>query len=197
MPSFCRGISSQSCLSSIDVIWAATWQNQQNECAPSEDSDQPGHPPRLIRVFAVRMKKAWVFSYPLSAQWRLRSDWADAQADPSIRWAHTHFVGFVMSWLILFLEPEDQRTSIISPLIRHSLDVLARGWGVSSMFRCILNGSSCLWTGTLNSPGFIWCERCAHLMKQIRLHVGIASMSFENFRCSVVHLFLFVPGCCY
>ena len=33
---------------------AATWQNQQYECAPSEDSDQPGHPPSLIRVFAVR-----------------------------------------------------------------------------------------------------------------------------------------------
>ena len=27
--------------------------------------------------------------------------WADAQADPSLRWAHTHFVGFVMSRLIL------------------------------------------------------------------------------------------------
>ena len=26
-------------------------------CAPSEDSDQPGHPASLIRVFAVRMKK--------------------------------------------------------------------------------------------------------------------------------------------
>ena len=26
-------------------------------CASSEDSDQPGHPPSLIRVFAVRMKK--------------------------------------------------------------------------------------------------------------------------------------------
>ena len=25
-----------------------------NECAPIEDSDQPGHPPSLIRVFAVR-----------------------------------------------------------------------------------------------------------------------------------------------
>ena len=37
-------------------------------CASSEDSDQPGHPPSLIRVFAVRMKKAWVLSYPLSAQ---------------------------------------------------------------------------------------------------------------------------------
>ena len=35
-------------------IWAATWQNQQNECAISEDSDQPGRPPSLIRVFAVR-----------------------------------------------------------------------------------------------------------------------------------------------
>ena len=26
----------------------------------------------------------------------------DAQADPSLRWAHTHFVGLVMSWLIYF-----------------------------------------------------------------------------------------------
>ena len=26
-----------------------------NDCAPSEDSDQPGHPPSLIRVFAVRL----------------------------------------------------------------------------------------------------------------------------------------------
>ena len=51
-------------------------------------------------VFAVRMKKAWVLSYPLSAQQRLWSDWADAQADLSLRWAHSHFVGFVMSRLI-------------------------------------------------------------------------------------------------
>ena len=35
---------------------------------PSEDSDQPGHPPSLIRVFAVRMKKGWILSYALSAQ---------------------------------------------------------------------------------------------------------------------------------
>ena len=38
------------------MIWAATWENQQNDCAPSEDSDQPGHPPSLIRVFAVRSR---------------------------------------------------------------------------------------------------------------------------------------------
>ena len=56
--------------------------------APSEDSDQPGHLPSLIRVFAVRMKKAWVLSYIQSAQQRLWSDWVDAQADLSLRWAH-------------------------------------------------------------------------------------------------------------
>ena len=52
-------------------------------CAPSEDSDQPGHPPSLIRVFAVHMKKHWALSYLLIAQRRLWSDWADAQADLS------------------------------------------------------------------------------------------------------------------
>ena len=50
-------------------------------------------------VWSVRMKKAWVLSYPLSAQRRLWSDWADAQTDASLRWAHSHFVGFVMSRL--------------------------------------------------------------------------------------------------
>ena len=71
-----------------------------SDCASSENSDQPGHPPSLIRVFAVRMKKAWILSYPLSALRRLWTDWADTQADLSLRWAHTHFVGFVMSRLI-------------------------------------------------------------------------------------------------
>ena len=64
---------------SIQMIWAATWQNQQSECAPSEDSDQPRHPPSLIRVFAVRVQKAWVLRYPWSAQRRLWSGWADGR----------------------------------------------------------------------------------------------------------------------
>ena len=72
------------------IIWATKWQNQQNGCAASEDSDQPGHPPSLTRVFAVRLKKASFLSCPLSVQRRLWSDWAE----------HTHFVGFVVLWLI-------------------------------------------------------------------------------------------------
>ena len=90
--------------------WAVTWQNQQNGCAPSKDSDQPGHLPSMIRVFAVHMKKAWVLSYPLSALRRLWSDWADAQADLSLRWVHTYFVGFVMSWLRCLIQSTAKST---------------------------------------------------------------------------------------
>ena len=71
-------------------------------CAPSEDSDQPGHPPSLIRVFAVRMKKAWALSYPLRAQRRLWSDWVDAQADLSLRCAHMPFCWFC-HWVVHIL----------------------------------------------------------------------------------------------
>ena len=45
-------------------------------------------------VLVVCMKKPWVLSYPLSAQRRLWSDWADAQADLSLRWAHKPFCWF-------------------------------------------------------------------------------------------------------
>ena len=62
--------------------------------APSKDSDQPGHLPSLNRVFAVRMKKHWALNYLLSAQWRLWSDWADAQADLILRWVHMSFCWF-------------------------------------------------------------------------------------------------------
>ena len=34
-------------------------------------TDQPRHPPSLIRVFAICMKKPWALSYPLSTQGRL------------------------------------------------------------------------------------------------------------------------------
>ena len=58
----------------------------------NKDSDKPGHP--QSDVFAVRMKKAWIISYPLSAQRRLWSDWADAQADLSVHWVLRSFCWF-------------------------------------------------------------------------------------------------------
>ena len=45
--------------------WAAAWQNEQNDVRPAKTQI------RLIRPFAVRMKKHWVLSYPLSARRRL------------------------------------------------------------------------------------------------------------------------------
>ena len=51
--------------------WPSARQNLQSGTVPSEDSDQLGHPPSLIRVFAVCMKKAWVLSNLLSTQQRL------------------------------------------------------------------------------------------------------------------------------
>ena len=65
-------------------------------CAPSEDSVQPGHPPSLIRVFAVRIKKAWVLSYPLSAQRRLiRLGGCTGWSESSLG---AHAILLVLSW---------------------------------------------------------------------------------------------------
>ena len=95
-------------------------------CAPSEDSDQPGHPPSLIRLFAVRMKKHWVLSYTLSAHRRLWTDCADAQTDHSLRWAHTHFVGFVMSWLNCVHSGHRSACTSVQSLQRNSHQIARR-----------------------------------------------------------------------
>ena len=94
--------------SCFQCVWRILLQNLQTfesphdntnkmACAPSEDSDEPGHPPSLIRVC---MKKAWVLSYSLSALRWLWSDLADAQADLSLAGHTGQFVGFVLRGLI-------------------------------------------------------------------------------------------------
>ena len=104
-------------------IWAPYDKTNKMACASTEDSDQPGHPPSLIRVFAVSMKKAWVLSYPLSALRRLWSDWVDAQADLSLRRAHSHFVGSVMRWLIYIFLPKCTilQIALEIPACKHNL----------------------------------------------------------------------------
>ena len=56
-------------------------------CAPSEDSDHPSIRP--VWSESLLLHEAWVLGYPLSAQRRLWSDWADAQADRSLGWAQS------------------------------------------------------------------------------------------------------------
>ena len=52
-------------------IWAASCENQQNGMCAQQRLRSAWHLPSLIRVFTVGVKKPWVLSYPLSAQWRL------------------------------------------------------------------------------------------------------------------------------
>ena len=90
------------CRNCID-IWAASWQNQQNDCAPSEGSDQPGHPPSAqsdqSSLCAQLVAKAPSF---------LHADSEDSDRTgrmPRLIWVFTgrtcHSVGFVMRRLIL------------------------------------------------------------------------------------------------
>ena len=102
-------------------IWAVSWQNQQCGCAPSEDSDQPGRPASLFRDFALCSVGSWGPKISSSGRRRLWSDWADAQADLSLRWAHSHIVGFVMRRLISYqhtIETIYHKKRLIRSLVR-------------------------------------------------------------------------------
>ena len=86
-----------------------------------EDRFEPQHDKiNNVAVFSAKtqislgIRPVWSYS-SLCTQWVAKdqrfhhadsedwSDWADAQADLSLCWAHTHFVGFVMSRLICVL----------------------------------------------------------------------------------------------
>ena len=78
----------------ISTVQPAHDKTNKMVCAPSEDSDQPGHPPSLIRVFAVRSMGSQGPKPSSCGQRRLWSNWVDAQTDLSLRWAHMPFCWF-------------------------------------------------------------------------------------------------------
>ena len=61
-------------------------------CSSSEYSDKPGHPPNLIPVITVCMKKPWVLITERTV--KTLSDSIDAQYDLSLRWVHISFCLF-------------------------------------------------------------------------------------------------------
>ena len=74
-------------------------------CALSEDSDQPGHSPSLIWVFALCSMDSLGPKLSSCGQRRLWSDWVDAQADLTLRcpgWSESslgaHATLLVLSW---------------------------------------------------------------------------------------------------
>ena len=80
----------------IGNIWAATWKNNKMSVRPAKTQISLG-------FWSESSLSAWRKIGSLATHWAHSedwSDWADARADLSLRWAHTHFVGFVMSRLI-------------------------------------------------------------------------------------------------
>ena len=69
-------------------------------------------------VFAVRLKKAWVLSYPLSTQRKLWSAWADL----SFRWAHIPFCRFchVLAHMRVIDESLIDRNWLVWPRKHHA-----------------------------------------------------------------------------
>ena len=91
-----KSIGHQSRLWDARHKWAASWQNQQNGMCAQR---------RLRSAWAYAQSdqsllSAWRKLGSLATYWALSEDgWktkADDQADLSLRWAQSHFVGFVM-----------------------------------------------------------------------------------------------------
>ena len=90
---FCRIVrklfrlnSIMSCDMTKPTKWVCAQQSLRSACASAESS-----------LCAQWVAKDPSFLHVDSEDW---SDWADAQADLSLRWVHTHFVGFGMSRLL-------------------------------------------------------------------------------------------------
>ena len=90
------------------TIWPAARQNKQMTCAPSEDSDQPEHPPSL---------SAWRNIGSLASYWAHSKDSDQTRQMRRLIWVIAtrtcQVVGFVRLWLnygiIICLELQDRR----------------------------------------------------------------------------------------
>ena len=79
------------------ILWAAARQNQQNGVTQISLGNRPVWSGSLL--CAQRVAKDQSFLHADSEDWW---DWVDAQADLTLCWAHSHFVGFVMRRLLCY-----------------------------------------------------------------------------------------------
>ena len=104
-----------SCFKICRETWFEPPHDKTNKmaCVPSEDSDQPGHPPSLIRVFAVCMKKACVLSYPWSASfitwWTLKNQTLTCTLTLNIKIVF-QFYAFLWSYSIYLAKDTAKKT---------------------------------------------------------------------------------------
>ena len=101
----------------------STWQNHWSECVPSEDSDQPGQPPSLIRVFTVHMKKPWA----LATHWVHSEDSNQTGWMPRLIW---DFAGHTD--ILLVLSSSGSYRSFACRNLGSSTDSLSQTWTYST-----------------------------------------------------------------
>ena len=121
------------------MIWAATWQNHQSECAPSEDSDQPGHPPSLIRVFACGCP-----------------GWSESSLGAHSFCCFFYVVAHVLSYLIANLEAFQLTSATGSP---HRLTMWAYSIGRPSVVVHTLQ------TSTQKQLELLWKRKCVEMAR--------------------------------
>ena len=139
-------------------------------CAPSEDSDQPGHSPSLIRVFVVRSKDSQgPNAFSCGQRW-LWSAWGGGggQADLSLRWAHMPFCWFCRAAAHMWTFPKSSGKS--KPRLQLRNTSLRNATEKSTLKYCNI---SCLqiWRANLSSLGLscfnsigssTWCYEMPH-----------------------------------
>ena len=88
----------------IEIIWATAWQNQHVRPAKTGICTAKTGIRPVCSVFAVRMKEGWILKYPLSAQQRLCSDFADAQADLCLQNSKHSFTSLIKKTFIILIK---------------------------------------------------------------------------------------------
>ena len=128
----------------VILKWAASWQNQQNDCAPSEDSDQPGHLLSLIRVRPVWSESSLIAEWIAKDQSFLHADSEDSDQTgwmPRLirlggypGWSESslgaHAILLVLSW---------GDTDLNNAILTYTCSIVSETWGQ--------NGKQCrLWS---------------------------------------------------
>jgi hypothetical protein len=80
--------------------WATSWQNQHNGFGPSMDPDQPAQFDQDPCCSLTNQITRLETDSEKHGSW---SDCADVQAGLDQCWSQTHYVGFVVTWLICLI----------------------------------------------------------------------------------------------
>ena len=156
--------------------------------ASSEDSDQPGHPPSLIRVFAFAK---WVATYKESQFLHADSEDSDQTGRmPRLIWVFAgrkcHFVGFVMRRLIY---------DIIKLLTFVGVDIIQLLTFVEVDMKCYWTVNFILTDAKRRSIWIVYCSIALHVHrnKSQQLFYYIKNISVEKsviyakFRLTFLH----------